>query len=45
MGKRLSRLVSDLTDFVESHRPHGTLTADATGASVEWVPAHGSVSV
>ena len=31
MGERSSRLVLDLTDFVDLHRPHGFLTADATG--------------
>ena len=30
MGERWGRLVLDLTDFVDSHRPHGPLTADAT---------------
>ena len=29
MGERLSRLVLDLTDFVDLHRPHGSLTAHA----------------
>jgi hypothetical protein len=26
----MSRSVTDLTDFVQSHRPHGPLIADAT---------------
>jgi len=38
-------LLTDLTDFVDSHRPYGPLTADATGACVEWLPAHGGVPV
>ena len=38
-------LVADLEEFVHDHRPDGSLTADATGACVEWLFAHSGVSV
>jgi len=37
-------LLADLEEFVADHRPHGTLTGDAT-AGVERLPAHRRVPV
>ena len=33
-------LPADLEEYVHSHRLHGTLTGDATGACLERLPAH-----
>jgi hypothetical protein len=34
---------ADLPDFVQNHRPHGPLTADATQPAWEWLSTHGGV--
>jgi len=33
-------ILSDLADFIDSYRPHGSLTADATPPVWEWLSAH-----
>jgi hypothetical protein len=38
-------LLTDLSAFTRSHHPHGPLTTDATEPRVEWLSAHGGVSV
>ena len=39
-SRRPANLLADLEEFVHDHRPHGTLTADATPPAWNGYPAH-----